>query len=66
MPRRRFNRTVVIILLGLLPIGAGAADAWRTLFNGKDLTGWKPNVYPDSWSVADGSIRAKASKAGKR
>jgi hypothetical protein len=62
MPSRRFTRTVFIILFGLLPIAAAAADAWRTLFNGKDLTGWKPNVYPDSWSVVDGSIRAQASK----
>ncbi len=41
---------------------AHAADAWRTLFNGQDLTGWKPNVYPDSWSVVDGTIRAQATK----
>src|SRR5829696_6477318 len=39
-----------------------AADGWRTLFNGKDLTGWKANLYPDSWSVVDGSIRARATK----
>jgi len=39
-----------------------AADGWRTLFNGQDLTGWKANVYPDSWSVVDGVIRACATK----
>jgi hypothetical protein len=39
-----------------------AASEWRALFNGKDLSGWKPNVYPDSWSVVDGSIRARATK----
>jgi hypothetical protein len=41
---------------------AHAADGWRTLFNGRDLTGWKPNAYPDSWSVVDGTIRAHATK----
>lgn len=39
-----------------------AAEAWRTLFNGKDLSGWKANAYPDSWSVVDGAIRARATK----
>ncbi len=41
---------------------ARAADGWRELFNGKDLTGWKANIYPDSWSVVDGTIRAHATK----
>jgi hypothetical protein len=40
----------------------GAAEGWRTLFNGQDLTGWKANAYPDSWSVVDGAIRARATK----
>jgi hypothetical protein len=41
---------------------AGAADSWRELFNGRDLSGWKANVYPDSWTVIDGAIRAQATK----
>jgi hypothetical protein len=43
-----------------LPLSA--ADGWRDLFNGRDLTGWKPNAYPDSWAVVDGTIRAHATK----
>jgi len=39
---------------------AVADDGWQTLFNGKDLTGWRANYYPDSWSVVDGAIRAHA------
>lgn len=39
-----------------------AAENWRELFNGKDLAGWKPNVFPGSWSVVDGAIRANATK----
>jgi hypothetical protein len=38
------------------------AETWHSLFNGKDITGWKPNVYPDSWSIVDGTIRARATK----
>lgn len=49
--------------LSILAATAGsAAEAWRTLFNGKDLAGWKANVYPDSWSVVEGTIRARATK----
>jgi hypothetical protein len=42
---------------------AWAADEWETLFDGKDLTGWRANYYPDSWSVEGGAIRAHATKA---
>ena len=49
-------------LLGILTLPSHAADGWRELFNGKDLTGWKANAYPDSWSVVDGTIRAHGTK----
>lgn len=48
------NHPLKLILCILLTTAAFADDDWQTLFNGKDLTGWKANVYPDSWSVADG------------
>src|SRR5689334_22197765 len=41
---------------------AAPAEDWQSLFNGKDLTGWKANVYPDSFKVVDGTIRAQATK----
>jgi hypothetical protein len=41
---------------------AFADDSWQTLFNGKDLTGWRANFYPDSWSVVGGTIRAHATE----
>ena len=44
----------------LFSVVAFADDAWQPLFNGKDLTGWRANFYPDSWSVVDGTIRAHA------
>ena len=53
----------VAILNVSLPSFSGAAEsAWRELFNGRDLTGWKANAYPDSWSVVDGAIKAHATK----
>ena len=58
--RPRLPLAFLALLCVTLP--ARAADEWRVLFNGKDLAGWKPNAYPDSWSVIDGAIRAKATK----
>ncbi len=53
---------VLTALLGIFALSARAADSWRELFNGKDLTGWKANAYPDSWAVVDGTIRAHGTK----
>jgi hypothetical protein len=54
---------LVLLATFACPAATRAADApWRDLFNGKDLTGWKANAYPDSWSVVDGTIRAHATK----
>jgi len=33
------------------------APKWVSLFNGKDLTGWKDvNTSPETWSVKDGLL----------
>src|SRR4029079_1537668 len=35
------------------------ADGWYTIFNGKDLTGWKKSDdHPESFKVVDGEIVA--------
>jgi hypothetical protein len=58
------NKTLKVFLgLFCLTATAWAADDWQTLFNGKDLTGWRANYYSNSWSVVDGTIRARATKA---
>src|SRR5687767_3956545 len=39
------------------PKPAAATDAWRPLFNGKDLSGWVPvQVAPNTFTVRDGII----------
>lgn len=43
----------VLALLFALPVAA-RADDWESLFNGKDLAGWKGR--PDLWSVKEGTI----------
>ncbi|MFN0075802.1 MAG: DUF1080 domain-containing protein [Prosthecobacter sp.] len=41
-------------------ITALAAEEWQTIFNGKDLSGWRANVTPESFAVVNGAIRANA------
>lgn len=57
--KTRPNKTITLICL-LVTTSVWAQAPWHTLFNGKDLTGWRPNVYRDSWSVVNGTIRAHA------
>lgn len=41
-----------------------AADGFKSLFNGKDLTGWKVNEEdPTAFSVADGAIHIKGGRS---
>ena len=42
--------------------GDHSADA-VTMFNGEDLTGWKINENPDSWSVVDGAIKSNGERS---
>jgi hypothetical protein len=46
------------MILAMLAAGlsAGAQDGWISLFNGKDLTGWKVGGNSSSFSVQDGAI----------
>lgn len=37
------------------------ADEWRSLFNGKDLSGWRANNDINSFVVEDGVLRVQAS-----
>lgn len=67
LPARFARRGVAALaLLSLLTFGgqlaraAAPADGWIALFDGKSLAGWKTNTLPDSFSVVDGTLRAKA------
>ncbi len=51
--RKRF----CIMLFALAPLMA-AEKGFTALFNGKDLTGWKPSENVDTFSVKDGAIVA--------
>jgi hypothetical protein len=52
--------SLLTALAGLLMISAFGAegDGWTSMFNGKDLSGWKSNEEtPGSFSVEDGAIK---------
>ena len=51
-------KTVTLLVLILVAPLRAADDGWTSLFNGKDLTGWKVNENPDSFTVKDGAIAA--------
>ena len=52
--------TICLIALAVAP-AACRADDWQPLFKGKDLTGWRANNDPDSFTVRDGVLRVQAS-----
>jgi hypothetical protein len=61
------RRTLAALLLAFTPAACGLAadvpkpdkDGWYSLFNGKDLTGWKiTKDNPDTFKVVDGQIVA--------
>lgn len=60
---KHMTKAALTLFCLLFVLTARADGEWQTLFNGKDLTGWRPNFYPDSWSVVDGTIRAHATRA---
>ncbi|MGV3659421.1 MAG: 3-keto-disaccharide hydrolase [Prosthecobacter sp.] len=53
---------LLLFCLALPCAAASAAEPWHELFNGKDLTGWRANVMPESFKVVDGAIRVNATK----
>jgi hypothetical protein len=56
-----FRRILLLPLLLMAPCLC-AAEEWQTLFNGRDLTGWRANVMPESFTLVDVTIRAQAAK----
>lgn len=46
-----------LLLIALAPLCA-AEEGWTSLFDGKDLSGWKVNEHPSTFSIEDGAIVA--------
>ncbi|MCU1260221.1 MAG: hypothetical protein JWO80_3106 [Bryobacterales bacterium] len=56
------NKLAWFLLLALSPLTA-SDKGWTSLFNGKDLTGWKPNENIETFSVKDGAIVAHGQRS---
>ena len=54
---RGMTKLLSLMLLALVPLSA-AEKGFTSLFNGKDLTGWKVNEHTDTFSIKDGAIVA--------
>lgn len=54
--------SLISAFLSVATTSSRAAEGWRDLFDGKDLSGWRANAYPESWTIVDGTIRAHATK----
>lgn len=67
--RTLFFTAMALALSAVAGLGAAAraedasSDGWISLFNGKDLTGWKANEKPEQWKVEDGCIVAHGDRS---
>lgn len=52
LTRREFAASLAVVPL------AAQDEGWLNLFNGRDLTGWKPQGRRNSWKVSDGLLTA--------
>lgn len=50
---------IALTLLALtVPVNADdKTDGWKSLFDGKSFAGWKKNENPESWTIADGTLK---------
>lgn len=46
----------IVLFLCLTSFATAGESQWISLFNGKDLSGWKANERPESWKVENGAI----------
>jgi hypothetical protein len=61
----RINKPVALflwLLAAIVPLMA-AGDGWVSLFNGKDLTGWRVNENTSTFSVKEGSLVASGPRS---
>jgi hypothetical protein len=56
------NKCALALCLCLTPL-FGAEKGFTSLFNGKDLDGWKVNEHQDTFSVKDGAIVAHGQRS---
>ena len=58
----KISRRQFVASLAAAPALA-ADDTWISLFNGRDLEGWRPSEHKDSWQVRDGAMVADGGRS---
>lgn len=53
---------IAFLLIALAPMSA-AEEGWTSLFDGKDLRGWKSNENVETFSIKDGAIVAHGQRS---
>jgi hypothetical protein len=57
-------KNLLLLLMVIAPLSLRAAeDGWISLFNGKDLSGWKASENPGTFTVENGSIVARGPRS---
>lgn len=57
------KKLLALMILFTTSLGVKAQDQWISLFNGKDLQGWKISENPNSFTVEDGLIKIDGPRA---
>lgn len=57
------KKLLALMILFTTSLGIKAQDQWISLFNGKDLQGWKISENPNSFTVEDGLIKIDGPRA---
>ncbi|MCH6234645.1 3-keto-disaccharide hydrolase [Cognataquiflexum rubidum] len=57
------NLLVILFILSISTFSFGQKDEWISLFNGKNLDGWKVSENPSSFTVVDGEIKIDGPRA---
>jgi hypothetical protein len=59
----RILSTAFALVSILTSVPSQAQDGWISIFNGKDLTGWKVGANASSFSIVDGTIQVAGPRA---
>lgn len=67
-PFRAFSTTAILLLLAVTSVSSASAaeDGFKPLFNGRDLSGWRPiNTAPSTWKVEGGMLICSGKPIGE-
>lgn len=56
------RHSFLIALFAILPLTA-AEPGYRSLFNGKNMDGWKPSEHPETWTIREGALVAHGTRS---